>query len=114
MALPQMDSEPSTIDPGLGAYPITTATTVCGALAALRGTGDAAGLVYRAGQPRAVVTVRALTAALTAGHADATVGSIADYAVVPVDRHADAFDTVRVFDRAAWDWLRDRRGAVPG
>jgi hypothetical protein len=46
-----------------------------------------------------------------AGGADAPIGTVMDYVAVPVDRKADAAETVHVFDHAAWDWLKRRTRA---
>jgi CBS domain-containing protein len=116
MALPQMNSDPTAVDRAPGAHEVTTTTTICEARAQLHITGESAAVVYRNGRPVVVVTAAALaTAALAsarmAGRADAPIGTVMDYVAVPVDRQADAMETVRVFDHAAWDWLKRRARA---
>jgi hypothetical protein len=73
-------------------------------------TGDAAVVVLRDDRPVAVATRQAVGLAMASGNADAPLGTVADHVAVPVDRTADALDTVHAFTRAAWDWLRVDRG----
>jgi predicted transcriptional regulator len=80
------------------------------ALAHLRNSGETAGVVYRSGRPVGVVTTVALARAAQSGRGDAPIVTVMDYVVVPVNRDADAHETVRTFTDAAWDWLHGRGG----
>ena len=108
MALPRMNSDTAVVDRVPGAHEVTTTTTICEARAQLHLTGESAAVVYRNGRPVGVVTAAALASARMAGGADAPIGTVMDYVVVPVDPKADAVETVQVFDHAAWDWHKHR------
>jgi CBS domain-containing protein len=105
MALPQMDPDPTSIDRLPGGPPVTTATRIHEAQAHLHLTGESAAVVYRDRRPVGVVTATALTRACNENRADAPITAVMDYVAVRVDQRADARDTVRIFNQAAWEWL---------
>ena len=110
MALPLVDSDRTVVAPGAAHPPLTSVSTVAEAWRRLVATGDAAVVVMRDDRPVAVATRQAVGLAVACGNADAPLGTVADHVAVPIDRTADALDTLHAFTRAAWDWLRLDRG----
>ena len=110
MALPLTDSDLTVVAPEPENASLTPVSTVGDAWRRLVATGDASVVVMRDERPVAVATRQAVGLAMACGDADAPLGTVADHVAVPVDRTADALDTLHAFTQAAWDWLRiDRR-----
>lgn len=110
MALPLMDSDPTVLparshEPALG-----WDSSVDEVWSRLAASGEPAAVLVCDGEPAAVVTRTAAEAAMLTGLAEAPATAVADFVAVPVDRSADALDTLHAFTRAAWDWLVHRRG----
>ena len=108
MALPQTDSDPTTVERVASVRPVTPTTTIAAAQAHLQVTGEAATVVLEGGRPVGVVTAVALAAALARRGPDAPIATVMDYVAVPVDPQGDTYHTIRAFRRAAWDWLEHR------
>jgi CBS domain-containing protein len=84
--------------------------TIATAQAHLQATGEAAAVVLEGGRPVGVVTAAALARAVTKHGLDTPLAVVLDYVAVPVDPQGGAYETIRAFRRAAWDWLEHRQG----
>jgi CBS domain-containing protein len=110
MALPRIDSDPTAVERLPASRPVTPAMTITTAEARLQATGEAAAVVLEDGRPVGVVTAAALARAVTKQGPDTPIAVILDYVAVPVDPQGGAYETIRAFRRAAWDWLEHRKG----
>jgi CBS domain-containing protein len=107
MTVTRMDYDSTAFD-RLSSEPLTSTTSVHEAQTHLYATGQAAAVVIRRGRPVGIVTAAALARAATSSRCDAPITTVMDYVAVPVNPHADTYETVRRFTRVASNWLGDR------